>query len=262
MRLRQVCLVAEKLEPVVDDLTGVLGLEVAYRDPLVAYFGLENAVMPINGDFLEVVAPVQENTTAGRYLERRGGDGGYMVLLQCADALSERERIMGMGIRSVFTLDNPEYRCTHFHPRDTGGVLLSVDSVAPGADYAERMCMWEPGGLEWEKAVRTDVVSGLVGAELQSHDPGGLAELWARILGLPITECGPGEPGIQLQNGTLRFVAASDGRGPGVGAFDLDVADKARLLAAATERGCEHSDDQVVLCGTRINLVGAPSRRS
>jgi hypothetical protein len=255
MRLRQVCLVAEKLEPVVADLTGVLGLDVAYRDPLVDYFGLENAVMPINGDFLEVVAPVQENTTAGRYLERRGGSGGYMVLLQCEDAQSERERISGLGIRSVFTLDNPEYRCTHFHPRDTGGVLLSVDSVAPGADHTERMCMWEPGGPEWEKAVRTDVVDGLVGAELQSEDPAALAELWARILGLPVTECRSGDSGIQLQNGMLRFVPAADGRGPCVGAFDLKVADRSRLLAAAKERGCDHSYDHVVLCGTRINLI-------
>ncbi len=255
MRLRQVCLVAEKLEPVVDDLTSVLGLDVAYRDPLVIYFGLENAVMPINGDFLEVVAPVQENTTAGRYLERRGGNGGYMVLIQCADAVSERERIAGLGVRSVFTLDNPEYRCTHFHPRDTGGVLLSVDSVAPGADYTDRMCMWEPAGPDWRTAVRTEVVSGLVGAELQSENPAALAELWSRILGLPVTECGPGDPGVQLQNGMLRFVPALDGRGPGVGAFDLKVADRTRLLAAAEERGCERSADQVVICGTRINLA-------
>ncbi len=255
MRLRQVCLVAEKLEPVVSDLTSVLGLDVAYRDPLVIYFGLENAVMPINGDFLEVVAPVQENTTAGRYLERRGGNGGYMVLLQCEDAQSERERIAGLGIRSVFTLDNPEYRCTHFHPRDTGGVLLSVDSVAPEADHTERMCMWEPGGPEWTRAVRTDVVSSLVGAELQSEDPAELAELWARILGLPLTECTPADSGIQLQNGMLRFVPAVDGRGPGVGAFDLKVEDRSRILAAAKERGCEYSYDQVVIGGTRINLV-------
>jgi len=255
MRLRQVCLVAEKLEPVVADLTAVLGLDVAYRDPLVIFFGLENAVMPINGDFLEVVAPVQEDTTAGRYLERRGGNGGYMVLLQCADAQAERERIAGLGVRSVFTLDNPEYRCTHFHPRDTGGVLLSVDSVAPGVDFTERMCMWEPGGPDWEKAVRTDGVRGLVGAEIQSEDPAGLAELWSRILGLPITECGSDDPHIQLQNGVLRFAAASDGRGPGVGAFDLEVTDRVRLLAAAKERGCEYTEDHVVICGTRINLV-------
>jgi hypothetical protein len=82
-----------------------------------------------------------------------------------------------------------------------------------------------------------------------------LAELWSRILGLPLTECGPGEPHIQLQNGSLRFVPAADGRGPGVGAFDLEVTDKARLLVTAKERGCEYTEDQVVICGTRINLV-------
>lgn len=255
MRLRQVCLVAEKLEPVVDDLTAVLGLEVAYRDPLVIYFGLENAVMPINGDFLEVVAPVQENTTAGRYLERRGGNGGYMVLVQCADAQRERERITGMGIRPVFTLDNPEYRCTHFHPRDTGGVLLSVDSVEPGADFTERMCMWEPAGPNWKNALRTDVVEALVGAEIQSEDPSGLAGVWAKILGIPVTECGSGEPTIQLRNGVLRFVPAVDGRGPGVGGFDVKTADRSSLLAAGRARGCDQTDDQVIICGTRIRLV-------
>ncbi len=256
MRLRQVCLVAEKLEPVLSDLTAVLGLVVAYRDPLVIYFGLENAVMPVDGDFLEVVAPVRENTAAGRFLERRGGNGGYMVLLQCADARAERERIMALGIRAVFTLDNPAYCCTHFHPRDTGGILLSVDSVAPGADPTERMCMWEPAGPDWEKAVRTDVVSRLAGVELQGEDPEALARLWARILGLPLRGTGPcGCAEIQLQNGTLRFVPAADGRGPGVGAFDLEVVGRARLLAAAEERGCEHTEDHVIICGTRIHLV-------
>lgn len=252
MRLRQVCLVAEKLEPAVADLTAVLGLEVAYRDPLVIYFGLENAVMPVNGDFLEVVAPVKADTAAGRYLERRGGNGGYMILIQCADAQAERERITALGIRPVFTLDNPEYRCTHFHPRDTGGVLLSVDSVAPGADLTDPMCMWEPGGPDWKRAVRTDVVRALAGAEIQSGDPRGLAGLWSRILGIPAEENRSGEPEIPLQNGVLRFVPDLDGRGPGVGGFDVRTAGRDRVLAAARERGCAHSDQHVVLCGTRI----------
>lgn len=255
MRLRQVCLVAEKLEPAVADLTAVLGLEVAYRDPLVIYFGLENAVMPVNGDFLEVVAPVKPDTAAGRYLARRGGNGGYMILLQCEDAQAERERITALGIRSVFTLDNPEYRCTHFHPRDTGGVLLSVDSVAPGADLADPMCMWEPGGPDWKRAVRTDVVRGLAGVEIQSEDPRGLAELWSRILGIPVEENRRGEPEIPLQNGVLRFVPDLDGRGPGVGGFYVRTTDRERLLAAARARGCAHSDQHVVVCGTRIHLL-------
>ena len=57
MRLRQIALVARELEPVVDDLCAVLGLEVCYRDPGVAEFGLHNALMPIGTSFLEVVSP-------------------------------------------------------------------------------------------------------------------------------------------------------------------------------------------------------------
>ena len=78
LRLRQIALVARELAPIEKDLIDVLGIEVCFRDPGVAHFGLENALFPIGNQLLEVVAPVQENTAGGRYLERRGGDGGYM----------------------------------------------------------------------------------------------------------------------------------------------------------------------------------------
>src|SRR5258705_9635637 len=82
MRLRQIALVAGDLEKTVDDLCAVLGLEVCYRDPGVAEFGLRNALMPIATSFLEVVSPQQPGTTAGRLLEKRRGDGGYMVVVR------------------------------------------------------------------------------------------------------------------------------------------------------------------------------------
>src|SRR3989442_15299063 len=98
MRLRQIALVARDLEPVVADLCGVLGIEVAFRDPGVAAFGLHNAVMPIGNTFLEVVSPVRDGTTAGRLLERRGGDGGYMVILQTADLEADPRRLATPGV--------------------------------------------------------------------------------------------------------------------------------------------------------------------
>ncbi|MGB6086698.1 MAG: hypothetical protein WBF74_08885, partial [Parvibaculum sp.] len=78
MWLRQVALVAHDLGPVVEDLGAVLGLKVAFRDPGVGVFGLVNAVMPLGGEFLEVVQPVKDDASALRYLHRRGGDAGYM----------------------------------------------------------------------------------------------------------------------------------------------------------------------------------------
>ena len=86
LQLRQICLVAPALEPAVEDLCAILGIEVCYRDPGVAQWGLENAVMPLGDQFLEVVAPTREGTAAGRYLQRRSGPGGYMVITLCKDA--------------------------------------------------------------------------------------------------------------------------------------------------------------------------------
>jgi len=254
MRLRQIALVAENLEPALADLTRVLGVKVAYRDPKIIYFGLENALLPFGGNFLEVLAPVKEGTTAGRYLERRGGNGGYMVILQCPDALAQRERITNMGIRSVYNIDTDEYRATHFHPRDLGNFLLSVDSVKPGEDFTDPMCMWEPAGNDWRDFVSTEVVSDMIGAELQTDDPAELASLWSKVLDLPLSESGTDKKEIKLQNGALKFVKDTDGRGPGVGAIDLKVVDKQRILDAAKACGCSTTDDQVTICGTRFNL--------
>jgi hypothetical protein len=68
----------------------VLGVKVCYRDPGVGKYGLENALFPIGNQLLEVVAPVEENTAGGRYLDRRGGDGGYMAITQCDDHAPRR----------------------------------------------------------------------------------------------------------------------------------------------------------------------------
>ena len=90
LRLRQIALVANKLAPVQADLEAVLGIAVCYRDPGVGHFGLENALFPIGNELLEVVAPIKENTAGGRYLERRGGDSGYMVITQCDEHAPRR----------------------------------------------------------------------------------------------------------------------------------------------------------------------------
>ena len=90
IQLRQICLVARELEPVIEDLTEVFGINCCYVDPGVGQFGLKNTLMPVGKNFLEVVAPAQEGTAAGRYLARRGGDGGYMVITQADSRASQK----------------------------------------------------------------------------------------------------------------------------------------------------------------------------
>ena len=91
MRLRQIALVAHDLDSTLASLCEELGADVCFQDPGVGAFGLHNGLLALGDTFLEVVSPTQDGTTAGRYLDRRGGDGGYMVLLQL-DA-DERARL-------------------------------------------------------------------------------------------------------------------------------------------------------------------------
>ncbi len=126
--------VCKDLEASSDELCDTLGIEVAYRDPSVGKWGLANVVCPTGHDFLEIVSPTRDGTSAGRYIERRKGDGGYMVIIQVPDAVAERRRVIGLGVRAVEEKDTPGYIYTHFHPSDTAGVLLSIDqTIAPAA---------------------------------------------------------------------------------------------------------------------------------
>ena len=248
MRLRQVCLAARELEPAVTDLTAVLGVEVAFRDPSVGEFGLHNAVMPVGDTFLEVVSPRQGNTTAGRFLERRGGDGGYMVIIQTDDVDNDRQRVRDLGVRIAWSIDLADARCTHLHPRDVGGAILSLDAAVPPAS-------WRWAGPDWPQKMRTDVVTEITAVELQADDPQALAQRWSQVVGRPVMRTGSGVIRIVLDQGAIRFVPATDGRGDGVGGFDVALNDRARLLSVARKRGITHTDHQVVICGTRINFA-------
>jgi glyoxalase-like protein len=253
LRLRQIALVARQLAPVVGDLREVFGLEVAYRDPGVEAFGLENAVLPVGNQFLEVVAPIREGTAGGRYLERRGGDGGYMVILQCDDHGPRKRRAAELGIRKALEHDEPQYRLLQLHPRDTGGSFLEIDQQIGGEDADGP---WQPAGRDWHAAVRTGVVRAVAAVEIQAADPRLLAKRWSEILELPIADEAGGAPSLRLENAAIRFVADSDGRGEGLGGVDVVAADPPRLLAAAERRGRRLADDLVLICGVRFRLVG------
>jgi hypothetical protein len=250
--MRQIALIARELAPVVDDLREVFGLEVAYRDPQVATFGLENAVFPVGNQFLEVVAPIREGTAGGRYLDRRGGDGGYMVICQCDNHAPRKRRAAELGIRKALEHDEPEFRIMQLHPRDTGGCLLEIDEQVGGEALDGP---WLPAGRNWRSAVRTEVVRGIAAAEIQTPDPADLAARWGQIVELPVKADTEGRPSLHFDNADVRFVQERDGRGEGLGGVDLVVADRARLLAAAERRGRRISDELVHICGVRFRLV-------
>ena len=251
LRLRQIALVAYRLEPVAADLEAVFGLEVGHIDPGVGKWGLHNVLMPVGSQFLEIVAPTEEGTPGGRYLERRGGDGGYMVITQCDTHPPRRARIEELGIRTVLDRDSDEHKIMQLHPKDSGGSFLEIDWAEGGEDPAGP---WPPAGFDWQKAVRTDVISAITAAEIQCDDPAKTAARWSEIIETPLGEDEAGNETLQLENAAIRFVAATDGRGEGLGGIDVKAVDRNRALAAAQERGLVDDQSTITIGGLRFYL--------
>ena len=199
-----------------------------------------------------MVSPHQEGTTAGRLLEKRGGDGGYMVILQVEDIAAARKRIADAGARVVSETnrDGGKGCYSHIHPRVIGGASVSVDFMDPW----ER---WEWGGPEWSQHLKTDTSVGIVGAEIQADDPPAMAGRWSEILGQPAREhanfwCIPLDEGCEV-----RFVEVADDRGEGLSRFDVKVRDPDKVREAARARGKLREDGDVTIVGTRVRLVQA-----
>lgn len=252
--IRQICLVADKLQPVIEDLTQVFGIQKCYTDPQVEYFGLENALLPVGTDFIEIVSPIKDNTTAGRYLKRRHGNGGYMVILQ-ADSedmhTSSLARVEKMGIRIAFQYTIDTYHFVQLHPADTGGSFLQIDWDSKN----EHTGYWSnAGGYDWKEYIRKDVVSGMRAVEIQAENFHILSQRWSDILNVPVIKNKNGSLELILNNGSIRFVTLQDERGEGLSAIDLTVTNREKLLISADVRGLKISESQVQICGTRFNL--------
>lgn len=188
-RLRQVVIAVGDLERWQELLRSELGLREPFADPAVGYFGLRNAVFAIGDTFLELVSPTQEGTAAGRQLERRGGDCGYMSMLQVEDAAAARERARRLGIREVFEVEFDDIAEAHLHPAEIGGAIVSISEPRPPAS-------WHWGGPDWHDRSVPGAVRGLTVAVA---DPTAVRSRWREVAGGPIPVdfvADPSESGI------------------------------------------------------------------
>lgn len=209
-RLRQVALVAADCEGAARRLQEAFSWPEPFQDPGVGRFGLTNAVFAAGDTFVEIVAPVQPGTAAGRYLQRRGGDSGYMAIFQMPDLAQARRRVSAAGVRVVWTADFADIAGTHLHPKDVPGAIVSLD----WADPAES---WRWAGPEWTGHAPAHREGGLSGLTIEVSDPAGAAARWAAVLGLAVTADGDAAA-IQLEHARqdLRFVPAAAGRGEAI----------------------------------------------
>jgi hypothetical protein len=253
LRLRQICLVAPELEPVVEAIHSILGLQVCHRDPAVGKYGLVNALFVCGYQFLEVVAPIRDGTTAGRFLQRSGGRGGYMAIFDTHDPERRRAHVQALGVRIANVMDHSGFFGIQLHPVDCRATMLefdrSVGNESLGGAY------W-PAGARWREQQRLDRVGGLPSIDVRSPNAAGLAAHWSRIIESPILHNAQGEATLRFDLGGVRFVPSAAGSTERLDTLHIEVADAGRTVAAARALGCvvegTGDDHGFMLAGVRF----------
>lgn len=263
IRLRQVCIASPKISDA-DELASIFGVNVAYRDPLIIDFGLENALLGFGGTFVEFIAPLKENTTATRFLAKRPGGGGYMVIHDTDQYEIIRPRVDEQGVRVAYEStpqlrgpenNHPEYGYDSFRhlqldPRSVGGTLMEFNQTDGGEDL---FGAYAPAGIRWQEEVSGEELPKIVGAECTSTDPDAMAKTWATLMDKPVERDTDGQAIINLDGGGVdRFVTGD------ANAFTrviIDAEDPEPILERARAAGHEVADSEFTFCGVQFVVV-------
>lgn len=223
IRIRQIAICAPDIQPLERDVEQTLDITPAHRDKPGAPIWMFNGVFPVGNTFLEILQPERPEAPTQKFLEKQGGAAGYMLILQVDDLASARARAEAAGVRIVADMPAREYHgvkgaAIHLHPGDTGGALTSFD-------WMEDWDSWAWAGQAWPWHQRTDVVSGIVGAEISSADPDRVASRFSELLGRDVDD----KRTITLEDSRIRFVMGEPGSRDRLTGIDMTATDRSRV---------------------------------
>lgn len=236
VRIRQIALCTDDIWREEQHIVAELGVAAVHRDP-PNVFKMRNSVFAVGDTFLEVLQPESDDAPSARFLTRRGGPGGYMLIMQVDDLADARARVEALDIRIVHDAEPARVHgvgaaALHLHPGDTGGTLMSFDQMDPTDAWA-----W--AGCSWRSHVHTDVVASIVGAELTSGDPDRLATRFGQLVDRSVAA----DRSIGLDGGRVSIVGGPADQPDRLSAVEMRTTDAGRV-------GTTH-----VIAGTEIRLV-------
>ncbi|HSF86146.1 MAG TPA: methylmalonyl-CoA epimerase [Acidimicrobiia bacterium] len=125
--LDHVALAVQDLDEALVRFGGQYGVEPLYRE-VVEEQGVEEAMIPLGGSFLQLLQPLTQESPVGRFLERRG-EGMHHVAFAVADIEAALAHLDSTGVQLIDhepRIGGGGHRIAFVHPKAFAGTLIEL----------------------------------------------------------------------------------------------------------------------------------------
>jgi methylmalonyl-CoA/ethylmalonyl-CoA epimerase len=130
INLHHTAIAVRDLDATLATLSRLFAVEPLTREVVVEQ-GVEEAMVPLGGSYLQVLAPLEGDTPVGRFLERRG-PGLHHIAIQVTDLDAALAHLVSAGAELVDSrprIGGSGHRIAFVHPRALDGTLVELVEV-------------------------------------------------------------------------------------------------------------------------------------
>lgn len=127
INLDHVAIAVKDLDRAIAEYRERYGVEPAHRETVQSQ-GVEEAMIPVGGSFVQLLMPLSADTPVGRFLESKG-EGLHHVAYAVVDIEAALDHLRSQGARLID--EQPRVggrgaRIAFVHPKDLAGTLIEL----------------------------------------------------------------------------------------------------------------------------------------
>lgn len=130
--LDHVAIAVYDLDAAIEEYRRLYGIQPLYRETVETQ-GVEEAMLPVGGSFVQLLQPLGPTTPVGKFLERHG-EGLHHVAFAVADIDHALAHLAAEDARLIDRQARPGgrgARIAFVHPKQTTGTLIELVEIDP-----------------------------------------------------------------------------------------------------------------------------------
>jgi methylmalonyl-CoA/ethylmalonyl-CoA epimerase len=127
LNLDHIGIAVRDLDAAIDGYRSRYGVEPLYREVVEAQ-GVEEAMIPVGGSFVQLLQPLTPDSPVGKYMEKNG-EGLHHMAFAVADIEAALEHLAAEGARLIdqtARVGGRGAKIAFVHPKDLTGTLIEL----------------------------------------------------------------------------------------------------------------------------------------